>query len=161
MNERPVLTTRLHRRRLLEGVAGFAACVALPVPALAAGVALDRFMHASRVVTGKRMLDPRIGRRIMDLLSAGPDGPKIEALTAAVERSGAWPGQDIAQILKTPPFAGTDVAEAARALASAWYLGVTGSDDDPAFVTYTGALMWRPVMDVHNIPSFCGGVAAH
>lgn len=159
MSARPTPATRLRRRHLLAGAAAFALCGALPRPAGAAtDDALRRFMHVSRVVTGKRVLNPEVGRRILEVLSAGPSGPKLQALAAAVERSGAPPGQDIARLLKTEPFAGKEVEEAARELASAWYLGVTGPDDDPAFITYTEALMWRPVLDVHNIPSFCGGV---
>jgi hypothetical protein len=156
------LTARLDRRQFLEGSVGLIACLTSPGQALAQSfegeAALDRFMHMSRVVTGKHILDRQVGRRLMQVLSTTPTASKLEKLMAAVERSRAQPGQDIAQLLKSEPFSDKEIEHAARELTSGWYLGVVGSEESAVFVTYTDALMWLPVIDFHNVPSFCGGI---
>lgn len=138
------------RRALL---AGAAAAALLPGAALArrpdAGrEALARFMRLSRALTGQRFLDPATGSRIRAFVLGDRDlAPLLPRLEAAAAEEGGLARRIAAQGL----------GPAARAVLEGWVIGVYGPDDDPRFVAYPDALMYRAVADFHNVPTFCGG----
>jgi len=154
---------RLDRRQVLAGMAGAAIVAALPLPGMAAGqeggVSLARFLRASAVLTGQYALDPVIGRNIRSLLATDADaGARIDRLVRAVEDlQHENPGNPSA-LLDSDRFRQEDLGAVAKEVVRGWYVGIVGPDEAPTFVTYSDALMYRAVLDVHNVPSFCGGV---
>jgi hypothetical protein len=141
------MTARLRRRDLLAG----AASLALGARSVAAieDAGLRRFLAVSRALTGQEALEPSVGARLRALLRRGP------AQAAALDR---LEGLHRDELLDPARLAGLGLREIAKEVVLGWYLGKVGPEDDPALVTYPDALMWRAVMDVHNVPSFCGGL---
>lgn len=122
----------------------------------------DIFLAVSRLVTGSRIDDPaatdRAWAQLVALDAAFPAA--VQRLHAAIAAAGI---RDMAALLASP--LGEDVAliATARAITSAWYLGYTGkpvslrAKDTTGFVTFTGALMYRPTIDATVIPTYARG----
>ena len=120
------------------------------------------FIHVSSVLTGHRDLDPALAPRVWSGLVSKDDGfparyaMLCKALAAHEIRS--WPDY-AASGLK----AHKALHDVAVGIVGAWYLGRVGpmlprsETDTPAFITYEGAMMWRPTLDVTVIPSYARG----
>jgi hypothetical protein len=84
----------------------------------------------------------------------------VERLHTAITQSGA---KTMAQWLAGPAPHDAALMATARTITSAFYLGYTGDPDSQAphdtngFVTFTGALMWRPTIDATIIPTYARG----
>jgi hypothetical protein len=145
------LTAHAPTRRAL--LAGAAAAALLPAPALAqrpeaGGAGLARFMRLSHALTGQDFLDPATGSLIRSFVLGDRDlAPLLPRLEAAAAERG-----DLARRI-----AAQGLEPVAEAVLEGWVIGVYGPDDDPRFVAYPDALMYRAVADFHNVPTFCGG----
>lgn len=118
------------------------------------------FISVSRLLTGHD-IDGSLADRAWKAIGDREKDfdTRFGQLEAAIKASGlssytAWNDSPLA----------ADAALKATALAivSAWYLGVVGkvsdrSEDGPEFITYEGALMWRPTVDVTVIPTYTRG----
>ena len=119
------------------------------------------FMRTSRLLTGHDEIDDALADMAWSALVKRDQGfgAAYAKLTAAIKEEGLGDFQNLPQaaFLKHPDLKATTVA-----LVYAWYLGRVGevqdrSEDGPEFVTYTGALMWRPTLDVTVIPTYSRG----
>ncbi|WDS34960.1 sugar dehydrogenase complex small subunit [Pseudoxanthomonas sp.] len=118
------------------------------------------FIAVSRLLTG-HTIDASLADRGWAAISARETdfAQRFSQLEAAITRAGltdmqGWSGSAIA--------ADPALKATALAIVSAWYLGVVGqvkdrAEDGPAFITYEGALMWRPTLDVTVIPTYARG----
>ncbi len=83
-----------------------------------------------------------------------------ERLSAAITSSGV---QDMAAFLAASVSKDEALLATARTITAAFYLGFTGRPpseghkDTTGFVTFTGALMWRPTIDATVIPTYARG----
>jgi hypothetical protein len=118
------------------------------------------FVEASRFVTTADLDDPVAFSRAWQQLCALDAGfaQGVERLNAAILQSGA---KTMALWLAGKPDAA--LLATARTITSAFYLGYTGDPDSQlphdtsGFVTFTGALMWRPTIDATIIPTYARG----
>lgn len=120
------------------------------------------FLAASRFVTSADLDDAPAIERAWQQLCALDTGfaQAVERLHSAIAQSGA---STMAQWLATPAIHDAALIATARTITSAFYLGYTGDPDSQAphdsngFVTFTGALMWRPTVDATIIPTYARG----
>ncbi|ADO44248.1 conserved hypothetical protein (plasmid) [Ketogulonicigenium vulgare Y25] len=156
---------RLSRRSLLQraafaSVIAFGASVA-GTAVFAQGATALNFVTLSQVLTMRDALDPEIGARALDNLTADDaDFPaKAQALADAI----AAEGFDDMDAFGTFIAGHEDLRETAMKIISAWYLGYTGTmsgnsfNDTARFVTYRGALMYEPTMAETVIPTYSRG----
>lgn len=149
----------LSRRQIIQGAAYLSAgtlshaALALPgeVP-----LHFSEFMRLSQMLTGKRMLHEEVGLRIYyGLAEATGNQPKLNVLRRLLyqpDTSGLQIDDLIAKQIMTD-----EECRSATVIVSAWYTGRYGSKNEKRLATYTHALMYRPTLGLHNIPTFCGG----
>ncbi|WP_121040459.1 sugar dehydrogenase complex small subunit [Stenotrophomonas rhizophila] len=118
------------------------------------------FLEASRLLTGHPIQPPMAEEAWAALCSREKGFEARFAKLDAALRQGKL--TTMAGWQQSPVFADAALKVTALAIVSAWYLGVVGevmdrSEDGPAFITYEGALMWRPTMDVTVIPTYARG----
>jgi fructose 5-dehydrogenase small subunit len=157
------------RNGLLLGIAGagLLAGGALNVDRLlaqsaSAPPAPPSFLAVSNFVTSADLDDATAVQRAWEQLCALDAGfaQAVERLHTAITQSGA---KTMAQWLATPVIHDAALMATARTITSAFYLGYTGDPDSQAphdtngFVTFTGALMWRPTIDATIIPTYARG----
>lgn len=126
----------------------------------------EQFYQISLFLTGHNDLDRALSNR---------------ALTALIASDAAFPAklQDLQQalavekisdssLLRTSQIGEDDALMAtAKMIVSAWYLGYAGEpashgmEDNAHFITYSGALMYRPTMDATVIPSYARGAPSY
>ena len=162
-------STSPKRRDLLLGI-GVAAMIAagggvgigtlLAAPAVAAPPAA--FVAMSRFVTGSDLVDDAaIARAWEQLVALDASFPAAVArLRGAIDRAGLT---SMTAFLASPLGRDAGLLATVRTITAAWYLGYTGtfapqsSRDDTGFVTFAGALMWRPTIDATVIPTYSRG----
>lgn len=160
----------INRRQLLAGAAAISASALMPwatrlwadAPEDVSQREIHDFLMLSEQLTGKSQLNAKIaGRAYQGLLSLSDEFPQqmrqlIEALKSA----------EITDMRQFKTFAAQQpdaVVKTAIDIISAWYLGYTGTIDGnlnrntAQFVTYTGALMYRPTLDATVIPTYSRG----
>ena len=157
------------RRGLLAGIGG-AALIA------GSGVSLDTliaatapvgtppaaFVATSRFVTGSALADEAAIARAWSQLVALDAGfaAAVDHLHAAVGSVGL---ANMSAFLASPLGKDAALLKTVETITSAWYLGYTGTPgdhvvkDDTGFVTFAGALMWRPTIDATVIPTYARG----
>lgn len=120
----------------------------------------EGFLPISRLLTGHAIDHSLAERGWSAITSREQDFPaRFAALENAVGREGLVDMQHWSQ---TSIAADPALKATALAIVSAWYLGVVGdvkdrAEDGPSFITYEGALMWRPTLDVTVIPTYSRG----
>jgi hypothetical protein len=120
------------------------------------------FLAVSNFVTTTDLDDATAVQRAWEQLCALDAGfaQAVERLHTAITQSGA---KTMAQWLAGPAPHDAALMATARTITSAFYLGYTGDPDSQAphdtngFVTFTGALMWRPTIDATIIPTYARG----
>lgn len=119
------------------------------------------FIGVSRRLTGHAEIDANLANAAWDALVQREQdfSARFERLSTALKQAGAL---TFSQLDTSPIATDTALRSTAMAIIGAWYLGRVGvvkanSEDGPAFVTYTGALMWRPTLDVTVLPSYVRG----
>lgn len=158
----------LRRRGLLIGIGTTALAAGMGLGTIAHGTAADGapppaiFVDVSRFVTGSRLDDSQaMGRAWSQLvaLDAGfPDA--VQHLADAVKQAQMG---SMAAFMASPLAKDAALLRTATTIVSAFYLGYTGTaidhrvKDDTGFVTFAGALMWRPTIDATVIPTFARG----
>lgn len=158
--EGPVFS-RLKRRDLLLGfastllLAGVAAggagrLLADPAPASVP----PAFIAMSRFVTGSSLLDDatvlRAWTQLLALDAAFPAA--VDRLRNAVRDAKV---ADMKAMLASPLGKDAGLMATVRTITATWYLGYTG--EKTGFVTFAGALMWRPTIDATVIPTYSRG----
>ena len=119
----------------------------------------DDFRALSAFLTSSDDVDPAIAARAFgQLTELDPTFPdKISTLSDVVASSQA-PSMD--DFLAHPASSGTRLRETMVTIVSAWTLGYTGTpialraEDDTGFVTFLGALQFRPTMDATVRPTY-------
>ena len=128
------------------------------------------FMAVSKTLTGHPELDDGLALLAWNaLVSREQDfAARFARLASAINRPGGRSDTaatttsfSLASVSNDPTLKAT-----AMAIVSAWYLGRVGkvnpnAEDGPAFITYTGALMWRPTLDATLIPTYSRGGPGH
>lgn len=119
------------------------------------------FLAISRLLTGHANINPALAGPAWDALCRREQAfeARFTALSGAVSAAGL---HDMTAWKASPVAADAALKATAVAIVSAWYLGRVGavktqSEDGPAFITYDGALMWRPTFDVTVIPTYARG----
>lgn len=119
------------------------------------------FMRTSRLLTGHNEIDDTLADMAWSALVKRDQGfaQAYAKLTAAIKAEGV---SDFHKLPQAAFLHQPDLKAATVALVYAWYLGRVGevqdrSENGPEFVTYTGALMWRPTIDVTVIPTYSRG----
>ncbi|GBQ11409.1 membrane bound FAD containing D-sorbitol dehydrogenase [Swaminathania salitolerans LMG 21291] len=120
------------------------------------------FLALSQLLTGHDDLDTSIALRVWEaLLGKDPEfSGRYERLARAVvaRRLRDHAAYRASDLPRDALLHGTAVA-----IVGAWYLGRVGpmkprsETDTPAFITYEGALMWRPTIDATVIPTYARG----
>lgn len=116
------------------------------------------FMSTSRLLTGHPEIDDSLADMAWSALTkreenfAAAYASLVDAITSEGLKDFAALPQSA--IMASPPLKATAVS-----LVSAWYLGRVGevldrAEPGPDFITYTGALMWRPTIDVTVLPTY-------
>lgn len=131
----------------------------------AASAAPPAFAAVSATLTGVAVNDDAAAQRAWaGLVLKVADFPAtFERLAAALAAHGITRMQQ----LPAPAISNDPALKAtAMAIIGAWYLGRVGDvvpreDMGPPFVTYTGALMWRPTLDVTVLPTYATGKPGH
>ncbi|WBO23992.1 sugar dehydrogenase complex small subunit [Sphingomonas abietis] len=158
----------LKRRDLLLGIGttAFLAGSGIGVEALLAdpgsGAPPAAFLETSRFVTGSALSDEAaIARAWSQLVALDAGFPQaVGRLNAAVHGAGL---RNMAEYMASPLAKDADLFKTATTIVSAFYLGYTGTfvdhsvKDDTGFVTFAGALMWRPTIDATVIPTYSRG----
>ncbi|MET0255432.1 MAG: sugar dehydrogenase complex small subunit [Luteibacter sp.] len=156
------------RRRLLISAGMLAAASALlpwarmaygQSPAQASPAELDAFLALGRRLTGHSELPADVSARLFAALAAGDRnfGSQVTALARAMEAAGI---DDMRRFKGSMVDNDAALKALAVTIVSGWYLGYTGEpkgsgkDDGTRFITYTGALMFRPTIDVTVIPTY-------
>ncbi|MDQ7996859.1 MAG: sugar dehydrogenase complex small subunit [Luteibacter sp.] len=156
------------RRRLLISAGMIAAAGALlpwtrmaygQSPAQASPAELDAFLTLGRRLTGHPELPADVSARLFAALAAGDRnfGPQVTALIRAMDAAGI---DDMHKFKGSAVDADPALKALAVSIVSGWYLGYTGEpkgtgkDDGTQFITYTGALMFKPTIDVTVIPTY-------
>lgn len=120
------------------------------------------FTHVSSVLTGHKDLDPALASRVWSGLvskdSGFPEGHKKLSDVLADHKIRIWPDYEASGLKGQKA-----LHDVAVRIVGAWYLGRVGpmlprsETGTPAFITYEGAMMWRPTLDVTVIPSYARG----
>jgi hypothetical protein len=157
------LQPALKRRTVLGVGAAMFAAVTFDLSNSASAQSPDErsFLELSQKLTGRSSLDQEISGRALAALTA--ENPSFPA--AAAELATAMKNAGLVDMRQFKTFAADhpDVAATAYKIISAWYLGHTGTPaaestvDDARFVSYAGALMYEPTIDVTVIPTYARG----
>ena len=130
---------------------------ALIVPAEASDA--ETFRTLSAFLTETPYLDPALAARAFgQLTELDPAFPEKVGRLSEVVTSSLAPSMD--DFLAHPASSGSAIRETMVTIVSAWTLGYTGTpvplraEDDTRFVTFTGALMYRPTMDATVRPTY-------
>jgi hypothetical protein len=162
----PISAIAIRRRELMIGIAsvsvggagGFGLGKALAGPSKTV-VPPPAFATISRFMTGSAIDDTgAIGRAWSQLVALDAGfAAAVAAFDDAIRSSGL---RDMAAFLASPLARNDALLATARTITATWYLGGTGtanpvqSKDTTGFVTYAGALMYRPTIDATVIPSY-------
>lgn len=155
------------RRSLLVGIgstalmAGMGLGMAATAPSTA-GTPSDTFVEISRFVTGSHLDDASaVGRAWTQLVALDASFPDaVRTLSDAVKQAQLT---SMAAFMASPLAKDAALTKTASTIVSAFYLGFTGTPvahratDNTGFVTFAGALMWRPTIDNTVIPTFARG----
>jgi hypothetical protein len=158
----------MRRRDLLVGIgvvallAGSGVALETSFAAADGGAPPVAFVQLSQFITGADLTDRPAMARAWTQLSALDAGfpAAVAQLHSAVVNGGFKAMPDF---LASPLAKGATALKTVGAITSAWYLGYTGTQrsltmtDDTGFVTYTGALMWRPTAGLMVIPTYSLG----
>jgi hypothetical protein len=116
------------------------------------------FMQISKLLTGHPEIDDTLADMAWSALVRREDGfeTAYTSLVKAIEAAGL---KDFADLPQSPAISDPAHKATAVSLVSAWYLGRVGevldrAEPGPDFITYTGALMWRPTLDVTVLPTY-------
>jgi hypothetical protein len=119
------------------------------------------FMALSRTLTGHKEIDDGLASGAWQALSERERdfAARYARLADAVRKGGLT---DMATWKTSAVAASPELKATAVAIVAAWYLGRVGevlprAEPGPAFITYAGALMWRPTLDVTVIPTYSRG----
>lgn len=155
----------IRRRDLMIGIATIAAVggvskvlagpAAAPSPPAA-------FVDASRFVTGSALADSDAVGRAWSQLTALDAGfaQAVATLATAIRGAGL---RDMAAFLASPLARDPGLLATVRTITATWYLGATGAaatattKDTAGFVTFAGALMYRPTIGLTVIPTYARG----
>ncbi|WP_069384989.1 sugar dehydrogenase complex small subunit [Halomonas caseinilytica] len=164
------MSTTISRRRLLAGMAILSASALMPwatrtwadAPDQLSQQEISDFLELSERLTGKPQLQARIaGRAYQGLLNLEPQFPaRMRQLIEAMDRAGL---DDMSRFRDFAADQPRELVDTAISIIRAWYLGFTGTvqghsaTDNTHFVTYTGALMYRPTLDATVIPTYSRG----
>lgn len=115
------------------------------------------FFALSKTLTGHPELNPVLTTAAWQALAAR----ETDFIARYKQLAAAMNAGSLSSVANEPALKST-----AMAIIGAWYLGRVGtvrprSEDGPAFITYTGALMWRPTVDVTVIPTYSRGGPGH
>lgn len=123
------------------------------------------FMEISKLLTGHPEIDDGLADLAWSALVRREEGfaQSYDQLSAAITGGALSRFEDLPQsaVMTDPALKGTAVA-----LIYAWYLGRVGEvlergEPGPDFISYTGALMWRPTIDATLIPTYAQGGPGH
>lgn len=126
-----------------------------------AAKAPPQFMPLSRLLTGHNEIDDALADMAWSALVHRDPGfdTQFTRLAAAAKAEGLadFHALPLARFMADPV-----MKAAAVALVYAWYLGRVGEvldreEPGPDFITYEGALMWRPTIDATVIPTYSRG----
>lgn len=126
----------------------------------------DQFFQISTFLTGHHDLDRALSNRALTaLIAVDTHFPeKLQNLQQAL----AVEKLTDSSLLRTSLIGQDDALMAtAKTIVSAWYLGYAGEpashamEDNARFITYSGALMYRPTMDATVIPSYARGAPSY
>ncbi|MFT8737020.1 MAG: sugar dehydrogenase complex small subunit [Zymomonas mobilis] len=126
----------------------------------------DQFYQISTFLTGHSDLDRGLSNRALAALTAADANftTKFQTLQQAILTEKV----SDPSLLRTSPIGqNEDLMATAKAVVSAWYLGYAGEpaihamEDNAHFITYSGALMYRPTMDATVIPSYARGAPSY
>jgi hypothetical protein len=172
MNKRAASKTgafaAIRRRDLLVGIgvvallAGSGIALETSIAAADSGAPPVAFIQLSQFITGADLTDGPAMARAWTQLSALDTGfpAAVAHLHSAVASAGF---KAMADFLASPLAKDAAVLKTVSAITAAWYLGYTGTPgsltmtDNTGFVTYTGALMWRPTAGLMVIPTYSLG----
>jgi fructose 5-dehydrogenase small subunit len=144
---------------LVAGMGIEAGAVSAPATGQAAPTA---FTDISRFITGSKLDDASaLDRAWSQLVALDAGFPEaVRHLSDAVKQARLT---SMAAFLASPLAKNAALIKTATTITSAFYLGFTGTPvshrdkDDTGFVTFAGALMWRPTIDNTVIPTFARG----
>ena len=153
------------RRRLLISASMVAAAGALlpwakmaygQSPAQASPAELDAFLQLGRRLTGRPELPSDVSARLFAALANGNRdfGRQVTSLSRAMDAAGI---DDMHRFKGSAVDTDPAMKALAMSIVSGWYLGYTDDGGDksvPQFITYTGALMYAPTIDVTVIPTY-------
>jgi hypothetical protein len=147
----------IRRRRLLAGFVG--AYTATQIPwALAQPMSDDQqgaFLALSAIIAGRQMLNADMADRIFKALSA--EEPGFPASAAALLKLIDARKIDPLQLQKTLDDEKSPLAPLPRKIATAWFLGVIGSETKAHVIAYEHALNAQFVADVLKPPTYAYG----
>ena len=162
--ERPANPTRgknppdPERRLVLAGIAAVGAVSFVPVlhaqPAVTASPEAA-FDAVSRIPTGRDTLDGQLASRLFQALAEGS-----AQFPADVQALATWIGQrQVAadQLQGALDAEGSPLAALPRTIATAWFTGIVGENENARTVAFETALMHVVVADRLNPPSYCYG----
>lgn len=119
----------------------------------------ETFGTLSAFLTDASDIDPAVAARAFgQLTELDATFPEQTANLADAVSSSLAPSMD--DFLAHPASGDTALRQTMLTIVSAWYLGYTGTpvalraEDDTGFVTYTGALQFRPTMDATVRPTY-------
>jgi hypothetical protein len=146
------------RRAILAGMLTAYAATLIPW-AIAEPVAdadHGAFIALSAIIAGQQALDRTMAKRLYDALTADDSGFPAAArkLLALIEERKIEPLQ-LQQVLdgeKSP------LADVSRTIATAWFMGIVGSDEKARVLAYENALNATIVSDVLKPPTYGYGV---
>jgi hypothetical protein len=164
----PPTSSTFRRRDLLAGTGAvaFLAGLGISIDALLAQSAVAapsaEFEHVSRFVTDASLSDKAEMKRAWSQMVAldrqFPDA--VRRLSRAIKDAGMT---TMSQFLASPLAKDEALFATAKAITATWYLGHSGgpatatTKDTSGFVTFTGAIMWRPTIDATVIPTYSRG----
>ncbi|TCQ99415.1 sugar dehydrogenase complex small subunit [Neorhizobium sp. JUb45] len=158
----------LSRRNLLKALTYSVPAAWLATGSLTASGALAQvaatakapadFMRISRLLTGHPEIDDTLADMAWSALVRRDDGFEA-AYASLVQAIQVADLQEFTDLPQSPAMSDPAHKAAAVSLISAWYLGRVGevlerAEPGPDFITYTGALMWRPTLDVTVLPTY-------
>ncbi|BAT18662.1 sugar dehydrogenase complex small subunit [Asaia bogorensis] len=122
----------------------------------------DGFHALSFTLIGHDDLDPALARQVWSglVMRDGEFPGRYSALATALSKAGVKTWRDYQH---SEARAHEMLHAVAVDIVSAWYLGRVGpmlpraETGTPVFITYEGALMWRPTIDVTVIPTYARG----
>jgi len=117
---------------------------------------LDAFLQLGRRLTGRPALPSDVSTRLFAALARGNRdfGAQVTSLVRAMDAAGI---DDMHKFKGSAVDNDAAMKALAVSIVSGWYLGYTGNPDssaDAQFITYTGALMYAPTIDVTVIPTY-------